>query len=213
MNYLIVLFKNKVKKKIINKFKTHKKANEFYNSLLMSSESVIFEKQYENGVESSYELSILEKTSGTFLPIFLKDELGRRIKVNLEDDDYTINQISKYKREELILDYTTNKKINSQEFIKSYLSMPGLKLISKLHNKIIVQNDDVFNLFTLKNDNDSSRFIDCLSEKFIVEKRMDCMFVKDYSTSQRKYLYELLVSKGFSKNYLLRQSTTHPTKT
>ena len=44
MNYQIVLFKNKIKKKIINKFKTHKRANEFYESLLSESNNVLFEK-------------------------------------------------------------------------------------------------------------------------------------------------------------------------
>jgi hypothetical protein len=213
MNYLIVLFKNKIKKKIINKFITHKKANEYYKNLLAESDSVIFEREYENGNLCSYELAILEKTSGSFLPIFLKDELGRKIKVNLDDDDYTINLISKYRTEELILDITTNKKINSKEFIKLYLNGTGLTLVSKLNNKIVVQNDNVFNLFTLKNDNDSNRFIDSMSDFFIEQKRTDCMFVKDYSTSQRKYLYNLLTDYGFSKSYLQRQSTTHPIKT
>jgi hypothetical protein len=213
MNYLIVLFKNKIKKKIINKFITHKKANEYYKNLLVESDSVIFEREYENGNLCSYELAILEKTSGSFLPIFLKDELGRKIKVNLDDDDYTINLISKYKTEELILDTSTNKKINSKEFIKLYLNGTGLTLVSKLNNKIVVQNDNVFNLFTLKNDNDSNRFIDSMSDFFIEQKRTDCMFVKDYSTSQRKYLYNLLTDYGFSKSYLQRQSTTHPIKT
>ena len=213
MNYLIVLFKNKIKKKIINKFITHKKANEYYKNLLVESDSVIFEREYENGNLCSYELAILEKTSGSFLPIFLKDELGRKIKVNLDDDDYTINLISKYRTEELILDTTTNKKINSKEFIKLYLNGTGLTLVSKLNNKIVVQNDNVFNLFTLKNDNDSNRFIDSMSDFFIEQKRTDCMFVKDYSNSQRKYLYNLLTDYGFSKSYLQRQSTTHPIKT
>ena len=210
MNYQIVLFKNKIKKKIINKFKTHKRANEFYESLLSESDNDLFKKEYENGSLCSYELALLEKTSGTFLPIFLKDELGRRVKVNLEDDDYTISSISKYKTEELILDTTTNKKINSQEFIKLYLDPTGFKLVSKLNNKIIVQNDDKFNLFTLKNDSDSSRFIDVISDFFIEQKRFDCMFVKDYSNAQRKYLYNLLIENGFSKSYLQRQTTTYP---
>jgi hypothetical protein len=210
MNYLIVLFKNKVKKKIIKKFKTSNNANKFYESLLLESNQVIFDKQYENGFECDYEISILEKISGTFLPVFLKDEIGRNIKVNLEDDDYTIKKINKYKTEELILDTTLNKKINSIEFIKLYLNSTGFKLISKLNNKVIVQNDDVFNLFTLKNDEDCSRFMDSLSEHFINQQRTDCMFVKDYSFAQRKYLYNLLVDRGFSKSYLQRQSTTHP---
>lgn len=210
MNYLIVLFKNKVKKKIIKKFKTSNKANNFYESLLNESQNVIFDKQYENGFSFNYEIAILEKVSGTFLPVFLKDELGRNIKVNLQDDDYSINKINPYHIEELILDTSLNKKINSNEFIKLYLDPSGLKLISKLNNKIVVQNDNKFNLFTLKNDYDSSRFIDTLSELFIEQKRFDCMFVKDYSNAQRKYLYNLLIENGFSKSYLQRQTTTHP---
>jgi hypothetical protein len=210
MNYLIVLFKNKVKKKIIKKFKTSNKVNNFYESLLNESQNVIFAKQYENGFSFNYEIAIIEKVSGTFLPVFLKDELGRNIKVNLQDDDYSINKINPYHIEELILDTSLNKKINSNEFIKLYLDPSGLKLISKLNNKIVVQNDDKFNLFTLKNDYDSSRFIDTLSELFIEQKRFDCMFVKDYSNAQRKYLYNLLIENGFSKSYLQRQTTTHP---
>ena len=210
MNYLVVLFKNKVKKKIINKFKTSKRANDYYNTLLDNSDNVIFDKKYENGLECSYEIAILEKTSGTFLPVFLKDEFGRNIKISLDDENYTISKINKYQTEEYILDYQTNKKINSLEFIKKYLSGGGLKLVSKLNNKIVVQNDDVFNLFTLKNDDDCSRFIDSLSKHFLEQKKMDCIFVKDYSTTQRKYLYNLLSEKGFSKQYLQRQSTTHP---
>jgi len=210
MNYLIVLFKNKVKKKIIKKFKTSNRANTFYESLLLESGNVIFDKQYENGFSFNYEIALLEKVSGTFLPVFLKDEFGRNIKVNLDNEDFSIKKINPYHIEELILDTTLNKKINSKEFIRLYLDPPGFKLVSKLNNKIVVQIDDKFNLFTLKNEYDSSRFIDSISEFFIEQKRFDCMFVKDYSNAQRKYLYNLLVENGFSKSYLQRQTTTHP---
>jgi hypothetical protein len=120
--------------------------------------------------------------------------------------------VTNYKVEELIQDYQTKSKITINQFIKKYLSDNGLKMLSKINNKIVVQNDDNFNLFTLKNDNDSERFIDSLSELFINEKRNDCIFVKDSSIAQRKYLYDLLVMKGFPKSYLFRHSTTHPIK-
>jgi len=212
-NYLIVLFKNKVKKKIINKFKTHKRANNYYNNLIKESNDVLFETKYENGFECDYEIAILEKTSGTMLPVFMIDGFGRQIKVSLEDDDYTIINISQYKFDEEILDYQTKQRISCDEFIKTYLDPIGVKMVSKLNNKVIVQNDDLYNLFTLKNDEDSSRLIDNLSNHFMNQKRTDCMFIKDYSTAQRKYLYSILVEKGFPKSYLLRKSTTHPVKT
>jgi len=209
-NFQIVLFKNKVKKKIINKFKTHKKAKTFFETLMVESDLVIFPKKVESGQHSNYELSILEKTSGTFLPIFLKDEIGRQIKVELDDDNFTITKILNYNIEETFVNYQTKEKITTHQFIKLYLSESGLTLISKLNNKIIVQNDDDFNLFTFKTISDSERFIDVLTQYLMDNNKQNCLIVKDTSTTQRKYLYNLLVDKGFPKNYLLRHSTTHP---
>ena len=210
--YLIVLFKNKVKKKIIKKFKTIKKAEDYYKSLMIESDEVLFNKEYDNGSESYYELALLGPKTNDTSSLYIKDKIGRQIKVEVEDRDNVITKINPYNIDEYFLDYDTNKKINTSTFIKKYLDLIGLKLVSKLNNKILVQNDDSFKLFTFKNDDDSSRFIDTLSSYFINIKRMDCMFVKDYDTSQRKYLYNILVEKGFSKSYLFRHSTTHPTR-
>jgi hypothetical protein len=210
--YLIVLFKNKVKKKIIKKFKTLKNSDEYYKKLIETSDDVIFDKKYENGFKSDYEIALLGKKKGNDEVIYIKDEIGRQSKVTLEDDEFSILKVQPYKIDELFLDYSTKKKINTKIFMKKYLSGTGLKMVSKLNNKIIVQNDDIINLFTFKNDNDSSRFIDRISKIFIEQKKIDCMFVKDTSLSQRKYLYNILVNYGFPKSYLFRQSTTFPVK-
>ena len=85
----------------------------------------------------------------------------------------------------------------------------GLKMISVLNNKIVVQNDDDVKLFSCKNDTESSRFIDSLSLYFFKIKRGDCLFIKDSSTPQRKYLYSLLESKGYDKKVLYRKFTTY----
>ena len=212
-NYVIVLFKNKVKKKIIKKFKTSQRANEFYNKLIKKSNEVIFEKKYEEGVKSKFEIAFLEKRTNGFTPFYVRDEIGRQVKIELENEDYVISKINEYRIPELILDYSINKKITIEEFIKKYLKKDSFKLISKLNNKIIVQNDDNYHLFTLKNNDDSSRFIDDLSKNFFTNKRNDCIFVKDYTTTQRKYLYSILEEKGFPREYLFRHSTSHVLKT
>jgi|694.fasta_scaffold14554_5 hypothetical protein len=210
--YQVILFKNKVKKKIINKFKTHKKAFEYYKLLVKESDEVIYDKVMENGVVSEYELSLVERSSSFPSSLYMKDDYGRQVKVSLDDSELTMINITRYRIEELFLDYTTNKKIDTRQFIKQYLDHTGFKLISKLNNKIIVQNDDKFNLFTLKTSDESERFIDILTKKFNDDGRKDCLLVKDYSTPQRKYLYELLVKMGFEKSYLQRSSTTYPSK-
>jgi hypothetical protein len=207
-NYIIVLFKNKVKKKIINKFKTNKKAVHQYESLVKESDNTKFYKKYENGVESNYELALLELGSKNWDNMYMKDEFGRQIKIELEDSDYRIIKINRFYPEEYILDYEKKKKLSLNEFMKKHLTS-GYKMISKLNNKIVLQEDDNFKLFTLKNVYDSDRFIDTLSDILIKEKRSNVLLVKDVSTAQRKYLYNLLVGKGYPKSYLLRYSTTH----
>jgi len=192
---------------------TEKRANEFFNNLIVKSDNVIFERNYENGVRSDYELAILKKTTSKIEDYYIKDDLGRQVKVDLDDDGYHIFKIKNYYIEESFHDYQTKKKINSEKFISKYLKKSGVKLVSKLNNKIIVQHDTNYYLFTFKTVEDSSRFIDNLSDKFISEGRIDCLFVKDSSSAQKKYLYELLESVGYPRQYLFRHSTTYPIKT
>jgi hypothetical protein len=86
----------------------------------------------------------------------------------------------------------------------------GLKMVSVLNNKVVVQEDEKINLFTLKSEKEASRLVDCMSLYFFKIKRGDCLFIKDYSSTQRKYLYTLLESNGFSKRVLYRKFTSQP---
>lgn len=211
-NYLVVVFKNKTKKKIINKFQTLGKASSCYDNLIKESNNVLFDKSFENGVQSNYEIALVVRKTGQTESVYIKDEIGRQKKVELEDDDYNILKISSYRIPDKILDLSNNKRITCEEFIKKYLPKNTMSMVSSLNNKIVVQNDDKVNLFTLKTISDASRFIDFLFGYFLSQKRNETLFVKDVSTAQRKYLYKLLEEKGFSKSYLQRHSTTHVSK-
>ena len=209
-NYMVVLFKDKTKKKIIKKFITFKKAKSFYNDLLKKSDEVIFNVEVEAGKECKYEVGIVELSSKQLVPVYMTDEFGRSIKVKLNEDGMTLFQISPYKKEELIYDIKEGKKITVQDLIKKYMRGDGLKMISVLNNKVVVQEDEKINLFTLKSEKEASRLVDCMSLHFFKIKRGDCLFIKDYSSTQRKYLYTLLESNGFSKRVLYRKFTSQP---
>ena len=208
VNYLVVLFKNKKRKKIINKFVTFSRAKQYYNKLLKESNDVIFNVEIENGVDARYELGLIELSDNQLIPVYMTDEYGRSSKVKLEGDGMTLFNIGYYKKEEKIYDLTKNKKITTQQLIKSYLKGDGLKMISSLNNKIIVQEDEKINLFTLKSEFESLRFIDSLSSYFFKIKRGDCLFVKDHSSAQRKYLFSMLESYGIDKKILYRKFTS-----
>jgi len=209
MKYLIVLFKNKERKKIIKKFKTYDRAKNFYNKLIDDSNNVLFSKEIENGKLSKFEIGLVDSSPENFDLYFIKDELGRQVKVNLNDSDFKILNISNYSIEESLFDLQKNKKIQTIDFIRKYVKKDGVKLISKLNNKVIVQNDDDLFLFSLKSDQDCHRFLGCLGDYMLKNNRLDVIIVPTDDITQKKYLYSLLDSKGISKSFLYRKSTTY----
>jgi hypothetical protein len=208
MNYLVVLFKNKEKKKIINKFKTYERADSFYKKLIKENESVVFETKVENARPCDYELCLLQKGYDNFDKLFVRDDFGRQVLISLDDPDYKIIQVSKYKVPEKIFDVDKNKKITTEEFIKKYLPKNSIKLISRLNNKVVVQNDSDVKLFSLKDENESRRFLENLNDHLIDTGRGDSIIVIETSKPQKKYLYDVLSEMGISKQSLYRRSTT-----
>ena len=211
-NYLVVLFKNKTRKKIIKKFITLSRAKNYFKQLVQESEDVIFEVLVENGADCRFELALVELATNQSAPVYMTDEFGRSIKVKLEDEGMSILSINPYKEEDLIYDVKSKKKITAQEFIKRHLKGDGLKMVSVLNNKIILQKDEEIELFSLKNEQECTRFVESLSSYFFKTKRGDCLFIKDCSSPQRKYLYNLLESNGFDKKVLYRKFTTYPVR-
>ena len=210
--YYVVLFKNRARKKIIKKFSNFKNAEKFYNELTKQNTEVIFEKRIENGKECEYEVALLQNKSNEFFDVYKTDDLGRNIRVILETPEYDLLKIANYRMEETLFDIKKNKKVSVTSFIKTYLKSDGLKMISTLNNKIIVQADETFNIFSLKSPEEAKRFIDSLSQYFYYIKRKDCMFVTDESSAQKKYLIKILSEWGIDKKILYRQYTTHPPK-
>lgn len=94
-------------------------------------------------------------------------------------------------------------------FVKKFLNGSGLKLISKINNKIVLQNDDLIEIFSLKTSEDCERFSEILQDYLFSNNKTDCLLVKDVSKAQKKYLYELLEKKGINKSFLYRTSTTY----
>ena len=102
-NFLIVLFKNKTRKKIIKKFKTSKRALDFFNKISSESDKVIFNREYENGYPCTFDVAIVEKSEKKLFSHFVTDEYGRNVKIELSDDDYDIVRIIKYNVDVMVL--------------------------------------------------------------------------------------------------------------
>ena len=203
----IVIFKNNKKKKKLKSFVRENLALSFFNKLVGESENILFRKKFDSGHECRYNIAII---TDKFIDnnIYYTDEYGRNkvIDSKIDNENY-IYKISPYYYEELIFDVKNNTRITSSELFKTYLSEDKIYMISKLNNKFIIQFDEVYNLFSLKNEEDSDRFLDLLQLTPVFKKTL---IVKDISTPQRKYLYNLLVDRGYNKKFLYTNYTTYP---
>jgi hypothetical protein len=131
-NYLIVLFENKVRKKILKKYITFKNAKQFFDKCLAGSDNVIFKKNISNGYEVYFEIGLVELSSKQLIPVYITDEIGRNIKISLENDGMTLISISKYNIEESLYDVQTNSKIDTLDFIRKYLKKDNIKMVSSI---------------------------------------------------------------------------------
>jgi len=207
-NFIIVLFKNKKKKRIIKGYKSEKKATDKYKSLLKDNK-IRFEVQYENAEKAYYELGLLTNQDNYQVPLFQEDQFGRNEEVFIEtESDYTFRDVKPYKLEEKIFDWQKNTRISFDQMVSKYCIKKEMKSISTLHNKLVIQVNDLFYLFSLKNSEDSHRLLETLENYYRETGRTDAIFVKDISTAQRKWMYDILVEKGFNKGKLYRQTTT-----
>ena len=205
--YLVVLFKNKKRKKIIKRYSTEKQAKLFFNQLIKDN-TVVFERKVENAEEVQYEVGLLSKNSSFQSSLFIIDDYGRNNPVSLENPEYVFLDIKKYKVEELIFDWQKQSKITFNNFIDTYCKSKELKNIFTLNNKICVQINDDVSVFSLKDSLESERFLDIVQSHFYQNGRTDGIFVKDISTPQRKWIYQVMENKGFDKKRLYRLKTT-----
>ena len=138
---------------------------------------------------------------------YRKNSLGKNVEVIIDLPNYYMVEFSDYWCEELIYDHQTKSRIPLDTLITSYLPKKNFKQVFSLNNKLIIQNEDNFKMFSLKNVDDCSRLLDVIKKIFIDSGRIDCLFVPDTSTAQRKQLYEILETKGFSRKFLYKQYT------
>ena len=139
--------------------------------------------------------------------IFSKDEIGRTKKITLGDSQYALLKMVPYWKEERLYAHTTKTKISFNDLLTIYLSDKTFKQIFTLNNKLIIQKDETFNLFSLKTVADSLRLLGIIELTFFGLGVHDCLFVPDTNTVQRKQLYNLLETRGYSREFLRKQFT------
>ncbi len=125
----------------------------------------------------------------------------------IKNQDYQLSEVCDYQVEGTLYDHQTKSRINVEELLLIYLPKVEMCQLFSLNNKIVIQKDNEFSLFSLKTVAESKRFMDCISSYFRTEGISNCLVVVDFSTVQRKQLYSILENNGFKKSLLYKHYT------
>jgi hypothetical protein len=203
--YKIILLQNGLPKKTL--FTSNVKRTTFHKfRKFLNSNKPLFYRKYVKRKFCQFELGIFSKESSQN-GVYRKDDLGRNVKVSETVSNYYTMELSPYWVEELIYDHQLKTRVSFDFIINTYLPKKNFKQVFTINNKLVVQHDNTFKIFSMKNIDDCSRLLNLIKENFILAGRTDCLFVPDSSTIQRKELYNLLEKNGFDRKFLYKQYT------
>ena len=151
--YKIVLFKNGERTKVFFSSNSKKSILKKYNKLIEEKKPK-FITEYVSRKKVMFELAIIT-TEKSDKSIFVKDSVGRTKKVSLGESSYHIIKLLPYWKEEKIYDHQSKNKLSFDSLLDTYLTGNDFKQIFSLNNKLVIQKDEIFNLFSLKTVSDA----------------------------------------------------------
>jgi len=201
--YVIVLFSNRKKRRVLFKSNNLKNTQKKYNEII-SKEKVLFPQVHRNKVKVKYEIALVTTVNTQTPELFTKDEMGRTKKVEFTSGEFFFLEIDPYQIDEKIWDHQNDDFIYAEILFDKIKRGNVFKQVFTLNSKIFIQVDDEVKGFGLKNLEDCNRLFHILNKKSIEIGLGNVMFVQDISTAQRKDLYVLLQKNGFPKESLYR---------
>ena len=203
--YKIVLFKNGERNKVLFSSNNKKSILKKYTKFIEEKKPK-FVMEYISRKKIMFELAVVTKES-TENSLYVKDSVGRTREITLSESEYRFIKMLPYWKEEKIYDHNLKSKITFLSLMENYLQDEDFKQVFTLNNKVIIQKDDMFNVFSLKTVSDALRLLTVIELEFLNKGRYDCLFVTDNSTVQRKQLYNLLENAGYCRDFLRKQYT------
>jgi len=203
--YMIILFTNKKKEKIMYKCMQRTTVYEYWREFRTQRKPRFIKQQGSRRREEKlYELALVFPNNRWATATYVKDSLGRNQEAIIENDKYRIKEIIPYWREELIYDFQQKKRIRYHEVLEQFMPVTEIGQVFSLNKNLFLQVDDEIKMFSNKNLNDSDRLFELIKEDLLAKKKTNFIFVKDVTTYQRKQLYNLLESKGINRRMLFK---------
>lgn len=222
MKYKIILTRNGEHKKFVNEFRTKKEAFNKFNELKKESESVLLPKKYINYNSITpvhYMMYIVEPKEKDSESRYVRNEMGKLIKEPPLYNEYTILDKFTYNIEETFWVFGYDK-VKERKTIKDIrglllddLSKDGkiIRNVITVHNKLIIYDEEHFEMVICKCTEDSQRLQHKLKEMTIDRKmHKKVLFLGTASKRTTSDMYELIKEETGWPLEKIRRMKTKP---
>jgi hypothetical protein len=218
MEYRVILVGNGVYKKTLHRCRTRETA--FINFHRIKEENkVLYPKKYLNtkGLKPvKYQICVTKPSEDTDTYRILRDDYG---KLYTEEPigDWTILESDEYLIEETFYIYGLDPKVerpNITEIIKRLVTGAFAKKMVKqiivVHNKLVIYNEDQFDMVICKNLGEAQRLHHTLAKIAKKQKIKSLLFMGTAQPAQIGRLYDLIHEKTKWPYTKIRRTSTRP---
>ena len=186
MVYRVILVSNGIYKKTLHRSFTVETCYNTYHKLIRENESVKFPKRYINTgkiIPVEFKICVIKPTEKDDMFRTIRDDFGRT-EIEKPIGDWTILASEKYEIEEEFWIYGRDSKANRpniDEVVKRLMigafKTNMVKQIIIVHNKLVIYNEDQFDMIICKNKNDAQRLHHSLAKIARKQKIKSLMFM------------------------------------
>ncbi len=215
MLYRVILLANGKYKKTLHRSNT--KSTAFLNYFKIISENkVIYPKHFlnSNGIKPvTYKICVSKVTEENDTFRILRDAYGR---VFTEEPlgDWTILASEKYNVEDTFWIYGIEDRVTIHEVIsKLMVGAHGKKMVKQIivvHNKLIIYNEDQFDMVICKNKIDAKRLHQTLAKIATKQKIKSLLFMGNAAPAMVGRMYDLILEHTNWSIEKIRRTSTRP---
>lgn len=219
MYYRVILTANGIYKKTLHKSKLKETSFMKYHSLIDQNKSVKFPKRFVNTTKIKpvkYQICVIKPTEPTDVFRMLRDDFGKTY-IEKPIGDWTILASENYEMEETFWILGRDPKANRptiEDVVKRLVTgayrNKMVKQIIVVHNKLIIYNEDQFDMIICKCLDDAQRLHHTLQKTAKKLKIKSLMFMGTASAATISRMYDLIKDKTGWSIIKIRRTTTRP---
>lgn len=218
MVYRVIVLTNGVYSHTLHRCKTRDTAFINYHKI-KEANKILYPRKFinSNGIKPvEYQICVTKVTESTDVPRTLRDKYG---KVYSEPalGDWTILDSDEYQVEETFWIYGLDSKANRpniSEVIKRLMvgayAKNMVKQVIVVYNKLLIYNEDQFDMIICKNLEDAQRLHHTLAKIAKKQKIKSLMFMGTASKATNSVMYDLIHEKTKWSYIKIRRTSTRP---